>query len=244
MALNFMLRRASSSLIPLAIRTVGSPRTFHSAISAVLGTEKCSFSRSSVVPFQRFSTKPTSDEKLIEVLESEINCSDQPSEKHIPDGFPFEFQDNPGERTILLTRKYQDEIIKVEVDMPNVDDEEDEDEDEVDNERKEINDSIPLVVSITKGSGTCLEFGVTALPDDIQIDHLSMKRPENSEDQLAYDGPDFTELDENLQKAFHKYLENRGIKPSTTNFLLEYMINKDSKEYLHWLNNLKKFIEK
>ncbi|KAI9154124.1 hypothetical protein LWI28_021296 [Acer negundo] len=244
MALNFVLRRASSSLIPLAIRTVGSPRTFHSAISAVLGAQKCSFSRSSVVPFQRFSTKPTSDDKLIEVLESEINCSDQPTEKQIPDDFPFEFQDNPGERTILLTRKYQDEIIKVEVDMPNADDEEDEEEDEVDNERKEINDSIPLVVSITKGSGTCLEFGVTALPDDIQIDHLSMKQPENSEDQLAYDGPEFTELDENLQKAFHKYLENRGIKPSTTNFLLEYMINKDSKEYLHWLNNLKKFIEK
>lgn len=54
----------------------------------------------------------------------------------------------------------------------------------------------------------------------------------------------FSDLDENLQKAFHKYLEIRGIKPSTTNFLQEYMINKDSKEYLGWLKNLKKFIEK
>ncbi|KAK9120847.1 hypothetical protein Syun_018464 [Stephania yunnanensis] len=51
-------------------------------------------------------------------------------------------------------------------------------------------------------------------------------------------------LDENLQRAFHKYLEIRGIKPSTTNFLHEYMINKDSREYLVWLKNLKKFIEK
>lgn len=53
-----------------------------------------------------------------------------------------------------------------------------------------------------------------------------------------------SDLDENLQKAFHKYLEIRGIKPSTTNFLHEYMINKDSREYLNWLNKLKKFIEK
>ncbi|PWA97494.1 hypothetical protein CTI12_AA028640 [Artemisia annua] len=44
-----------------------------------------------------------------------------------------------------------------------------------------------------------------------------------------------SELDENLQKAFHKYLEIRGIKPSATNFL--------NKEYTNWLKNLKKFVE-
>lgn len=52
-----------------------------------------------------------------------------------------------------------------------------------------------------------------------------------------------SDLDENLQKAFHKYLEIRGIKPSTTNFLHEYMINKDSREYLVWLKKLKEFVE-
>lgn len=52
-----------------------------------------------------------------------------------------------------------------------------------------------------------------------------------------------SDLDENLQKAFHKFLEIRGIEPSTTNFLHEYMINKDSREYLNWLEKLKKFIE-
>lgn len=38
-------------------------------------------------------------------------------------------------------------------------------------------------------------------------------------------------MDENLQKAMHRYLEIRGIKPSTTNYLLGYMIEKDTKEY-------------
>lgn len=51
------------------------------------------------------------------------------------------------------------------------------------------------------------------------------------------------DLDENLQKSFHKFLEIRGIKPSTTNFLHEYMINKDSREYVAWLENLQKFVE-
>ncbi|XLS80689.1 hypothetical protein HN51_046520, partial [Arachis hypogaea] len=80
-------------------------------------------------------------------------------------------------------------------------------------------------------------------PDEITIDSLSLKNLDESEDQLAYEGPEFTDLDENLQKAFHKYLEIRGIKPSTTNFLQEYMFSKDNKEYLGWLKNLKNFVE-
>jgi complement component 1 Q subcomponent-binding protein len=52
-----------------------------------------------------------------------------------------------------------------------------------------------------------------------------------------------SDLDENLKKGFHKYLEIRGIKASTTNFLHEYMISKDSREYMGWLSNLKQFIE-
>ncbi|EEF32518.1 Mitochondrial acidic protein MAM33, mitochondrial precursor, putative [Ricinus communis] len=169
------------------------------------------------------------------------------AEEIIPDGFPFEIQDNPGERTILLERKYQDEIIKVEVDAPSNPDEdveEDDDDDDRNTEESAVTPSIPLVVSISKGNGQCLEFGITAFPDEITIDTLSIRNPDSSEDQLAYEGPDFGDLDENLQKAFHKYLEIRGIKPSTTNFLFDYMENKDNKEYLLWLKNLKSFVEK
>ncbi|KAL9426182.1 hypothetical protein AB3S75_033043 [Citrus x aurantiifolia] len=245
MALNLMLRRASSSVLPCAIRAVGSQRTFRSAVSAVLRVEKTTLSRRTFIPLiQRFSTKPSSDENLIRVIESEIDCAEQPTADEIPDEFPFKIQDNPGERTILLTREYGDEIIKVEVDMPNPDDIEEEEGDGNEDEGADNRTSIPLVVSISKGNGTCLEFGVTAFSDEISIDSLSVKQPEASDDQLAYEGPDFGDLDENLQKAFHKYLEIRGVKPSTTNFLQEYMINKDSKEYLGWLKNLKKFIEK
>lgn len=84
------------------------------------------------------------------------------------------------------------EIIKVEVDTPDPDDidevEEDEEEEEED---EEADDWIQLVVSISKGNGPCLEFGVTAFPDEITIDSLSVKRPEAFDDELAYEGPDF-----------------------------------------------------
>ncbi|KAE8683093.1 Mitochondrial glycoprotein family protein [Hibiscus syriacus] len=87
-----------------------------------------------------------------------------------------------------------------------------------------------------------LEFSCTASPDQVAIDSLSFRGP-TPEDELAYEGPDFHDLDENMQNSFHKYLEIRGIKPSTTNFLHGYMMNKDNREYANWLKNLKKFVE-
>jgi len=50
------------------------------------------------------------------------------------------------------------------------------------------------------------------------------------------------DLDESLQKALHKYLEARGIKHSLHDWLYEYMMRKDEKEYVVWLKNMKEFI--
>ncbi|KAE9618098.1 hypothetical protein Lal_00041912 [Lupinus albus] len=248
-------RRATSSALPLASRSAltsssSSSRTFHSFLTNRFGNVKLSHMKITTVARKSFATKTSADSNLTQVLDSEINCAleddNAQREIEIPDDFPFEIEDNPGERTIQLKRQYQDETIKVQVDIPNVGPEENEgDDDDHDGEKHDFEASIPLVVSVFKGkSGVCLEFGVTAFPDEISIDSLSVKQSEESEEQLAYEGPEFNDLDENLQKAFHKYLEIRGIKPSTTNFLQEYMFSKDHKEYLEWLKNLKNFVEK
>ena len=52
------------------------------------------------------------------------------------------------------------------------------------------------------------------------------------------------DLDDNLVKGFRIYLEVRGITPSLSNYLCEYMINKESKEYTNWLKNVKEIVEK
>lgn len=49
-------------------------------------------------------------------------------------------------------------------------------------------------------------------------------------------------LDESLQKALHRYLETRGVKHSLHDWLYEYMMEKDEKEYVVWLKNMKEFI--
>ncbi|CAM8886510.1 hypothetical protein QQ045_024070 [Rhodiola kirilowii] len=149
-----------------------------------------------------------------------------------PAGFPFIIEDNPGEKTVLLKRKYQSEVIKVLAGTLDRG---------VDNEDVVDSCNIPLVVSITKENDLCLEFGVSAYPDEISIDYMSTKNPNVHGDQLPFEGPDFTDLDENLQKAFHKYLDIRGINFGVGNFMIKYMVAKDAKEYLRWLKSLQNF---
>ena len=114
----------------------------------------------------------------------------------MPEGFPFEIVDTPGERTLLLQRKFEDETIQVEVDSCATydDDEEEAEQAEANDDEDEENSvklRIPMVVSVAKGDGVCLEFGVSAYADEIVIDSLSIKHPQGSENELAYEGPDF-----------------------------------------------------
>ncbi|XXG75296.1 hypothetical protein AAC387_Pa07g3832 [Persea americana] len=255
MSLCNIIRRTASRVAPLALRAIESRRGFHSSLflknSSSSRTLNQKLWRTGYSRFSAISQKPKSDESLLRVIESEIKCAEESDDhnrvEEIPAEFPFQIQDNPGEQTISLIRQYNGETIKVEVHMPDLvtgDDNNDDDDDNDADDEKSGQSSIPLVVSVSKKTGPTLEFNCTAYADEVAIDSLSVREQEASEDQIAYEGPDFSDLDENLQKAFHKYLTIRGIKPSTTNFLHEYMINKDSKEYLNWLNNLKKFIEK
>ncbi|PIA54605.1 hypothetical protein AQUCO_00900874v1 [Aquilegia coerulea] len=258
MAFFTILRRTASSAIPRTIRALGTQRNYSSAIFSPLKNSSSCFSQgiiqtisSPILKFSSLSTQSKTDQKLVNILDSEIESAEEDGDvesDEIPDGFPFEIKDDPGKQTIMLGRNYQGEDIKVVVHMPGpVEEEEQEDEDGDKNESHEDDGQtcISMIVSVAKGRNEpCLEFGCTVYPDEISIDSLSVKDPDTSEDDLAYEGPNFSDLDENLQNAFQKYLEARGIKPSTTNFLFEYMSNKENKEYLNWLKNVKYFVKK
>ncbi|KAG6532592.1 uncharacterized protein At2g39795, mitochondrial-like [Zingiber officinale] len=248
-AARFTVRSLSSSP-HTRLLTVGHPLSLRNAIS-----ERIALPHPRAAFFSSNAMKPTSDVNLLRVIDSEIKCAKE-SEDHdrveeIPVGFPFEIQDDKGMNTVTLKRNYHGESVEVIVSMPSLvtgeepDNQPDNDEEDDDQEERPSQSSIPLTVIVSKGKGPSLEFSCAAYPDEVTIDSMSVRENKESDDEmLAYEGPDFNDLDENLQKAFHKYLEIRGISPLTTNFLHEYMINKDGREYLLWLNNLKQFIQK
>ncbi|XP_010923218.3 uncharacterized protein At2g39795, mitochondrial [Elaeis guineensis] len=270
MAFSIPLRRALSAVFPRAIRFLG--RSYygghHSALlrpmylegivcRSTIG-ERTPLSFPSLALFSSATKKPASDANLLRIIDDEIKYAEDSDDhgrvEEIPEGFPFEIQNEKEMNVITLKRSYQGEKIEVVVSMPslvtgeepNNDMEDDHDEDEGGGRgEKPSQSSIPLTVNVSKGDGPSLEFCCTAYPDEVTIDSMSVsENKESDEEMIAYEGPDFNDLDENLQKAFHKYLEIRGISPMTTNFLHEYMINKDSREYLHWLRNFKQFVQK
>ncbi|KAK1556485.1 hypothetical protein Q3G72_005736 [Acer saccharum] len=236
MAFAAILRKSDPSLAWLARVN----RNHHSAIF----TASSNLSWSSFVPIFRLSSaveskkKSSYDESLIQLIDSEIKCAVEERDRSewVPSGFPFKIEDIPGQQTIILTREYQDEVVKVEVSMPDLDpgEEIEYDEDFNYDSRRKVEPSeaiIPLVVTVTKNSGTSLK---------VQI--LSFRKSETSKDEMPY-GPDFRDLDENLKNALCWYLEIRGIEPTTTHLMFEMILNKDNNEYLLWSKSVKNFIE-
>ncbi|WJX58763.1 hypothetical protein P8452_44182 [Trifolium repens] len=254
MAFSSILRNKSSTFLRAFASTAQLIRKTQPGHRAVLSSAVNRY-EDSFVPRFHFSsvavkTKPSSDDNLLRVIESEITCAQETDDygtaEEVPSNFPFKIIDSPGHQTITLERTYEGEEIKVIVDMPDLVTGEEHDNEDNDNDNESeraTQSSIPISVTVSKKDGPSLQFSCVAYPDEIIIDSLSVKNPDVSDDQIPYEGPDFQSLDESLQKTFHRYLEIRGIKPSSLNFLHEYMINKDSKEYLVWLNKVKNFIQ-
>ncbi|KAI3856278.1 hypothetical protein MKW92_048445 [Papaver armeniacum] len=149
-----------------------------------------------------------------------------------PSEFPFKIEDKPGEQTVTLTRKYQGDDIKVILHMPTDHSSTTGDDQNHDHQHKnnfsDPQSSIRLVVTSTNFLGTTLEYGVIAYRDDFSIDSFCIKYANGPEEEnIYYKGPDYVKLDKNLRKEFHRRLKIRGIIPSTTNFLHEYMANRD-----------------
>ncbi|KAK1306575.1 Uncharacterized protein QJS10_CPA10g00059 [Acorus calamus] len=195
--------------------------------------------------------KVGADENLRKVLDSEISCADEVEghdQKPVAAGeLPFEIVDNPGENLITLRREFSGERIEATVYMPEHDewDGQEEEDDNTDDKDDDESDQqcISIILKIHKKTGTLLEFNCTARSNEITIDQLTMKPDgEDSDDADVY-RPKFSDLDEKLQDSLYRYLEERGVQSSLFEFLREYMTNKDEREYLHWLKNIKGFIE-
>ncbi|TKW21246.1 hypothetical protein SEVIR_4G172400v4 [Setaria viridis] len=194
------------------------------------------------------SSKADADENLRRVIESEIECVVQSEESladkriDLPDDFPFEVIDNPGDQSITLKREFAGETIKSAV-YTNFDTEEDLDVDDgSDNDKESFKPAIQMVVTVEKSEGPILEFDCNFNDDELAIENMRVLNRDDLDVEHAYEGPPFSDLDESLQKALHRYLETRGIKHSLHDWLYEYMMKKDEKEYVVWLKNMKEFI--
>ena len=84
------------------------------------------------------------------------------------------------------------------------------DEDDDDDYEEEPEPSIDFNVHVTKGEET-LTFECTTDGSIYTINTVNMSRENTPMERLEYEGPNFDDLEENLQEGFFEYLHERGV---------------------------------
>lgn len=110
-----------------------------------------------------------------------------------------------------------------------------------------------LFVTIERPNKGALQIEAIAQDGLIVIDNVyyfkdgKLADPTTGEHEFAtrnvYTGPPFTNLDEDLQVIFEKYLDERGVNTTMALFVPEYIDFKEQREYLTWLSEVKNFVE-
>ncbi|XP_024390704.1 uncharacterized protein At2g39795, mitochondrial [Physcomitrium patens] len=247
MAAAMMLRRAAGPLRRTASKLLAEPRVALLPRAAPQCLSRVSdnlFFPARFASTQREAS--TQDSGLLRILGDEISHEEE--EYEAPRGLargppqPFKLEDKPGKLEVTLRRSYgQEDIALTAMFQPGMGVEgEDYEEDE---EVPEQN-AVHLTVSITKGPDSpVLEFGCVIQKNDFQIGHVHFVEEKNAKEP-NFDGPDFSQLDEQLQRQFKRYLDARGINEDLSNYLLDLLEDKEQREYQRWLRNVESFIRK
>ncbi|KAJ8504365.1 hypothetical protein OPV22_005251 [Ensete ventricosum] len=187
-------------------------------------------------------------ENLLRILRTEIayEVESRPPSRPAAAFRSFDVDDRPGEQWIKLRWSRGREEIKIEATMfdgaaPST-------RSAASSEVADARDArlhISLMVEVSKGddSELALQFACSAWPDDVEVEKVFPVRRGHAAHR-QYMGPDFKELDEEMQDTLLEYLEERGVNDELAGFLHGYMANKDRTELVRWLRNIETYVKK
>ncbi|XBW35985.1 hypothetical protein QEN19_001559 [Hanseniaspora menglaensis] len=216
--------------------------------------------------------KDSETSKLVEILKEEIQVElEEPEVTTIPeklaeyDGFSIVKNDINSVNLHLIKDKGDEEIhVFIDVDElingPDVLDQGVEGEEAVaeGEEFEPMEDLSPAKIQfavIDKNKNTALSFGIN--PDfttgDFTVQNIlpfsdtSLLLSEKADDflkkDLSYAGPQFSNLDENLQHALLQYLHSRGLNVEFVEYIQDLATHLENQKYINWLDSLQKFFK-
>ncbi|XP_006302695.2 uncharacterized protein At2g39795, mitochondrial [Capsella rubella] len=225
----------SSPSIPYRNPRIGLPSTQNPVL---LISRKCLSSGSYVSEMQKSAFQGN----ILRLIRNEIDYElDHSPPLQPPNTFgPFTVDERPGEQWISLKRNFKEkEDIKIEATMFDK---------SVPTSKSTSTEPeyilhITFIVNISKGGAAeALEIMCSAWPDTIEISNLCVRKGSKSSPS-SYGGPEFEELDDQLQDALYQFLEERGISNELAVFLHQYMKNKGKGEYVRWMESIKSYVE-
>lgn len=216
--------------------------------------------------------KDTETAKLVEILKEEIQVElEEPEVNSLPekltsyDGFTI-VKNEINSVNLHLVKVKGDEEIHVFIDVdelingPDVFEQGVEAEEPAaeEEEFEPMEDLSPAKVQfavIDKTKNTALSFGIN--PDfttgDFTVQSIlpfsdpSLLLSEKPEDflkkDLTYAGPQFSNLDENLQHALLQYLHSRGLNVEFVEYIQDLATHLENQKYINWLDSMQKFFK-
>lgn len=154
----------------------------------------------------------------------------------------FKIHQEVGKGEVRLTRTIGDETIEVFFHVQDV-------EDDLSFEEEETEEAEPSVgvnfrVDITKGDKKLSVVAVGGQELDVRGIRFLPANIDRSKEEVFYGGPDFSDLEEDVQESFLDYLEERGVDGDLAFFVLAHSREKEQKEYVNWLESFESFVAK
>ncbi|KAF6996843.1 hypothetical protein CFC21_013135, partial [Triticum aestivum] len=252
-------RRLFVEVYALSQRCAPSSATFRAPVSlARFRASAAAASPPSRITSRRFLASQSSvapseicpDENLKRLIGNEIDRVFLPAEAsakliELPEDFPFEIIDNPGDQAIVLKRELAGERVKAII-YTNFDTDEDVNNDDSHAEYHidSFKPVIQMVVTVERPEVPVLEFVCNFKDKELAIENMRMLNRSSVDAKYANEGPQFSVLKESIRKSLHGCLEVRGIKDSLHDWLHEYMMCKDEREYVVWLKKMRDFLQK
>ncbi|EJU02301.1 mitochondrial Mrb1 [Dacryopinax primogenitus] len=165
----------------------------------------------------------------------------------------WEIRDKEGHDDVELLRTFGNETIKVFFSIADIDNEQPQFEGEEGAEEPPQTYSLRCSATISKPSGGALVVELMSEEGTFIIDGVSyysdarlgteMSANAEWERRGMYIGPQFDNLDVQVQEEFEKYIQERGITDELASFIPDYAEYKEQKEYVKWLNSVTKFVD-
>ena len=143
---------------------------------------------------------------------------------------PFTLTETRGDTLMTLTRSFgADETVTIDV--------------AVNDQPVDVDVGVMFSVQVARGPNS-LVFECKSDGTYLSVMHASFEPTDGEIEDSAYTGPVYEELDEEVQRQFGAYLEARGVTPDLGAYLLRLVHDKEQREYMYWLEQVRDFLGK
>ncbi|CAM6083210.1 unnamed protein product [Calypogeia fissa] len=182
-------------------------------------------------------------------LDHERKTYSQPKELTRGAPKPWTLTDKPGQAPVILRRSYGEEDIAVtcvyQSDGYGDDEnpEEDINSEDEDMDASGLGSCVNMTITINKGADNpTLEISAASYGTQITIEHVYFWEDKDSK-EAVYEGPNFLQLDEEVQTQFEKFIKARGVNKELTGYLFTILADKEQREYMRWLQKVDAFLK-